>query len=75
MKALQVFLNVKGFIVAPVGTGSRGKETTYYGPATAAAVSRFQERYKAEILTPQKLTKGNGVFDTLTKTKANALNK
>ena len=42
VKQLQVFLNTNGFIVSATGFGSKGNETTYFGPATAAAVSKFQ---------------------------------
>ncbi|MEI8061672.1 MAG: peptidoglycan DD-metalloendopeptidase family protein [bacterium] len=42
VKALQSFLNLHGFSVAPYGIGSRGYETGYFGPATRAAVIKFQ---------------------------------
>jgi len=42
VKTLQQILNSKGFAVAPTGTGSRGNESTYFGPATQAALQRFQ---------------------------------
>ncbi len=42
VKTLQKLLNSKGYAVATSGNGSSGFETTYFGPATDAAVKRFQ---------------------------------
>ncbi len=42
VKALQRFLNSKGFTVSPIGDGSIGKETTYFGLKTRSALARFQ---------------------------------
>jgi len=45
VKLLQVFLNAHGFTVAKFGPGSKGNETTFFGPATLAAVRAFQNSY------------------------------
>lgn len=41
-RQLQIFLNANGFAVSPIGAGSPGKETSYFGPATRAALAQFQ---------------------------------
>lgn len=45
IKQLQMFLNKYGFIVATKGPGSPGNETSYFGPATRAALIKFQKTY------------------------------
>jgi putative chitinase len=42
VKVLQEFLNQNGFSVSSSGPGSPGKETEIFGPATDAAVKRWQ---------------------------------
>ena len=42
VRTLQQLLNTNGFIVASTSYGSPGNETNYFGPATEAAVIRFQ---------------------------------
>lgn len=49
VKKLQEFLNNNGFIIVATGGGSKGNETTYFGPATKDALIRFQ---KLHNLTP-----------------------
>jgi peptidoglycan hydrolase-like protein with peptidoglycan-binding domain len=72
VKQLQQFLNSHGFIVASTGNGSKGHETTYYGPATAAAISRFQLAHFSTILAPYGLTRGTGSFGPATMKVVNA---
>jgi len=72
--ALQKFLNKSADTrVSVSGAGAPGLETQYYGPATAAAVSKFQVKYRAEVLTPSGLVNPTGFFGPSTRAKANAL--
>ena len=50
-----------------------GKETTKFGASTKDALKRFQEAYKAEILTPAGLTTGTGQFSTSTRKFVNSI--
>lgn len=71
---LQKFLNLyTDTQVATSGDGSTFKETLGYGNKTAKAVSKFQEKYASEILTPNGLTKGTGMVGASTRAKLNAL--
>jgi lysophospholipase L1-like esterase len=49
VKLLQEYLNVHGFMVSASGAGSVGNETMVFGPATQAALVKFQ---KAKGITP-----------------------
>jgi peptidoglycan hydrolase-like protein with peptidoglycan-binding domain len=73
VKALQVFLNNHGYIVASAGPGSKANESTYYGPATAAAISRFQLAHFSTVLAPYGLTKGTGNFGPATMKVVNGM--
>lgn len=71
---LQKFLNSSPDTrLAIGGAGSPGFETQYYGPITANAVSRFQAKYRAEILTPLGLFNPTGYFGPSSMAKANQL--
>jgi peptidoglycan hydrolase-like protein with peptidoglycan-binding domain len=58
VKALQQYLNTKGFTISTTGPGSPGQETTLFGPKTKAAVIKFQLANKL---------KGDGVVGPLTR--------
>jgi ABC-type transport system substrate-binding protein len=47
--------------------------TGYFGEKTKAAVIRFQEKYKEEILQPYGLTSGNGIVRKSTRAQLNQL--
>lgn len=49
VQKLQQFLNTHGYTVTITGAGSKGKESTYFGNATRAALIKFQ---KAQRITP-----------------------
>lgn len=71
---LQQFLNADADTrVAASGAGSVGMETEYYGPATAAAVSKMQVKYRADILSPSNLVNPTGYFGASSRAKANSL--
>ena len=72
--ALQRFLNGSPDTrLAAAGAGSPGMETQFYGPVTAAAVSKFQVKYRAEVLTPLGLVNPTGYFGAASRAKANSL--
>lgn len=67
MQKLQIFLNSVGFPVSNKGAGSPGKETTRFGPATRAALARFQ---KANGIRPAV-----GIFGPITRAYVNKMIK
>jgi hypothetical protein len=68
VKCLQEFLKNQGFEIYP-----EGLVTGYFGPLTKAAVIRFQEKYKEEILFPLGLRKGTGFVGPYTLSKIKKL--
>ena len=74
VKNLQMFLNSNAdTMVAAAGAGSKGMETMTFGPLTATAVSKFQVKYRAEVLTPAGLVNGTGYFGPGSRAQANKL--
>ncbi len=61
--------------VAATGPGSIGNETTTFGLMTRDAVSRFQVKYRSEILTPNGLANPTGVVGPATRAKLNSLTR
>ncbi len=60
-------------VVSVAGAGSSGQETAYFGPATAQAVQRFQNKYANEVLRPAGLTQGSGFVGLWTRLKLNQI--
>ena len=59
VRALQRFLNARGFTVATTGAGSPGNESTRFGPRTQAALARFQ--------TDNNISPARGFFGPITR--------
>lgn len=71
---LQKFLNMwPETQVSAAGAGAPGMETMTFGPATKAAVIKFQNKYASEVLAPVGLTAGTGYWGASSRAKANAL--
>ena len=64
VKALQEYLNAKGYTVATTGPGSPGGETTRFGALTRAALIKYQ---KAKGITPAV-----GYFGPITRAAINS---
>jgi peptidoglycan hydrolase-like protein with peptidoglycan-binding domain len=62
VKALQQFLNTRGFSIAASGAGSAGLETTVFGAKTKAALAKFQ--------AVNGIVPAAGYFGVLTRAKA-----
>lgn len=68
VKALQEFLNLKGFTLAADGAGSSGNETNYFGFRTKDALSRYQEANPV-ILTNVGIMNGVGTGNFFASTR------
>ncbi len=65
VKALQQFLNAKGYMVAASGAGSMGMETMTFGSLTTKALAKFQA---ANAISPAV-----GYFGPITRAKVNSM--
>ena len=71
---LQQFLNSSpDTMIASVGAGSPGNETTYLGPLTTAAIKKFQTKYASNVLAPVGLSVATGYWGPSSRAEANAL--
>ncbi|MFH0950986.1 MAG: peptidoglycan-binding domain-containing protein [bacterium] len=73
VKLLQQFLNQQGYTIADSGSGSQGRETEKFGRGTFNALIKWQEKYKAEVLTPAGFKKATGIFGPASRALASKL--
>lgn len=64
VRALQVYLNNKGYLVATAGVGSKGNESTYFGGLTRTALAKYQ--------AAMNISPAAGYFGPMTRAKVNA---
>lgn len=64
VKALQVYLNKKGYTVALSGAGSMGMESTYFGGLTRSALAKYQ--------AAMGISPAAGYFGPISRAKVNA---
>ena len=62
-------------MVSVSGVGSMGKETTYFGEKTKAAIIRLQNKHYGEVLAPNGLSSGTGYFGASTRAMVNTIRK
>ncbi len=64
VRALQVYLNNKGYSIATSGVGSKGNESTYFGGLTRTALAKYQ--------AAMGIAPAAGYFGAITRAKVNA---
>ncbi len=62
-------------IIATSGAGSPGNETTYFGQKTKLAVIKLQNKHYGEVLAPNGLSSGTGLFGPSTRAMMNNMQK